>query len=157
MSFQQNQYQYVQQGNTSTIPGTSAASSNVYRTQSSFTSLALYPSSQASASALSSCTKTDRPYTASYYKPNNASFAQQGAVDAGSYILRRKFNTITNNVARYRKVYGYTVASAMGYGVADSVYTYKDKIGYPRKKTPIISKYSPMIQCCVVSKKTNNA
>lgn len=149
LTFQQNQYQYVQRGNTSTIPGTPAASSNVYRTQSSFTSLAIYPSSQASSSALSTCKNTNRPYTASYYKPNNAAFAQQGAVDAGSYILRRKFDTITNNVARYRKVYGNTVASAMGYGISDSVYTYKDKIGYPLKKTPVISKYTAMTQCCV--------
>jgi hypothetical protein len=33
LTFQQNQYQYVQQGNTSAIPGTPAAAANVYRMQ----------------------------------------------------------------------------------------------------------------------------
>ena len=143
-TFQQNQYQFVQSGNTSTIPGTSGANNNVYRTQGSASSQAIYNS----AGELSSCTGVARPFTPVYYKPNNATFAQQGAVDSSSYILRRKFDSITNSVAKYRKVYGNAVASAMGYGIADSVYTYKDKVGFPLKKTPVISPYKPASNCC---------
>ena len=146
MTFQKNQYQFVQSGNTSTVPGTSGASQNIYRTQGSASSQAIYTPN----GALSTCTAMSRPFTPVYYKPNNPTFARQGAVDSSSYILRRKFDSVTRSVAAFRPVYGNAVASAMGYGIADSVYTYKDKIGYPLKKTPVISPYKPTNNCCNV-------
>lgn len=151
-TFQQNQFQYVQSGHTSVIPGTSGANNNVYRSQGSASSRAIYDS----AGVLSSCTGTARPFTPVFYKPNNPTFAQQGAVDAGSYILRRKFDSITNSVAKYRKVYGNAVASAMGYGPANSVYTYKDKVGFPLTRTPVISPYKPVGTCCTLPVKIDH-
>ena len=62
-------------------------------------------------------------------------------------MLRRKFDTITNNTAVFRRVYGNTVASAMSYGIANSVYTYKDKIGYPLPKRPRVRPDS-IATCC---------
>jgi hypothetical protein len=82
-----------------------------------------------------------------YYKPNNWKFSQQGAADASTFMLRRKFDTITNNTAVFRRVYGNQVASAMSYGIANSVYTYKDKIGYPLPKRPRIRPESTPT-CC---------
>jgi hypothetical protein len=151
-TFQQNQFQYVQSGHTSVIPGTSGANNNVYRSQGSASSRAIYDSS----GVLSACSKMARPFTPVFYKPNNPTFAQQGAVDAGSYILRRKFDSITNSVAKYRKVYGNAVASAMGYGPANSVYTYKDKVGFPLTRTPIISPYKPRGTCCTLPVKIDH-
>jgi hypothetical protein len=77
-----------------------------------------------------------RNYVPVYYKPNNSQFAQQGGVSGSSYITRLKYNTITNNTVKYQQAYGNNVANAMAYGVADSVYTIKDKMGYPNKCTP---------------------
>ena len=137
-TFQQNQFQYTQSGNTSAQAGTAAAANNVYGTQCSPSSWAIY----------NKCSGTTRPYTPVYYKPNNPLFAQQGAVDSSTFILRRKFDTITNNTAQYKRVYGSAVASAMGYGISDSVYTLKHKIGFPLKKTPVITPYKPNNNCC---------
>jgi hypothetical protein len=121
-TFQQNQFNYVVSGNRTAEPGTNLASNNVYRTQSE---------------AASTCTSK----TPVYYKPSNSKFAQQGAVNSGSYLLRKKFDTITDNTVMYRKAYGNQVASAMGYGSAQGVYTYKDKIAFPVKKTPVFPSY----------------
>ena len=147
-TFQQNQFQYLHSGNSTAVPGTAGSGHNVYASQGSASSWAIYDSS----GTLSSCSHTKPAFTPVYYKPNNPTFAQQGAVDAGSYLVRKKFDTITNNVAVYRRAYGNSVANAMGYGIADSVYTYKDKIGYPLKKTPVIKLYpngKVTSNCCV--------
>jgi hypothetical protein len=88
------------------------------------------------------------PYVTIYYKPNNPQFAQQGAVSASSHTVREKYNTITNNTDKYRKAYGLSVANALAYGVPENGYTWKDKIGYPNKKTPVISKYTGEMKKC---------
>ena len=49
------------------------------------------------------------------YKPNNSSFAQQGAVDGGSRIARLKYDTITKNGASFRTAYGQQGANAGKY------------------------------------------
>ena len=49
------------------------------------------------------------------YKPNNTSFAQQGAVDGGSRVARLKYNTITKNGASFRTAYGQQGANAGKY------------------------------------------
>jgi len=89
-----------------------------------------------------------RPYVTIYYKPNNPQFAQQGAVTASSHTVREKYNAITNNTDKYRKAYGLSVANALAYGVPENGYTWKDKIGYPNKKTPVISKYTGEMKKC---------
>lgn len=135
-TFQQNQFNYTVSGNRVAVPGTNATSQNVYRTQSEISSAIYDPSG-----SLSACTNMRHPFTNVYYKPNNSKFAQQGAVNSGSYLLRKKFDTITDNTVMYRKAYGNQVASAMGYGSAQGVYTYKDKIAFPVKKTPTFPSY----------------
>lgn len=89
-----------------------------------------------------------RPYVTIYYKPNNPQFAQQGAVTASSHTVREKYNAITNNSDKYRNAYGLSVANALAYGVPENGYTWKDKIGYPNKKTPVISKYTGEMKKC---------
>ena len=77
-----------------------------------------------------------KTYTPLYYKPNNSQYAQQGAVSASSRITRLKYNTITTNASKYRNTLGESVGNALAYGVSDTTYTIKDKIGFPNKKTP---------------------
>jgi len=87
-------------------------------------------------------------YVPVYYKPSNPQFAEQGGVSSSSLIARVKYNTITNNTVIYRKAYGTSVANALAYGVPENGYTYKDKLGYPLKKTPVFSKYSGELESC---------
>jgi hypothetical protein len=91
-------------------------------------------------------------YVKSYYKPNNSDFAQQGAVSSSALITRLKYNTITNNGAAYQAAFGKATANALAYGVPEGGYTIKDKIGYPMKKTPVISKYTGEVSCVVGGK-----
>jgi hypothetical protein len=69
-------------------------------------------------------------------------------VTASSHTVREKYNAITNNSDKYRKAYGLSVANALAYGVPENGYTWKDKIGYPNKKTPVISKYTGEMKKC---------
>jgi len=147
-TFQQNQFHFFVSGNQSATPGSALAQSNVYASQGTTFAQMVYDAS----GVLSSCSKMKKPYTNVVYKPNNSRFAQQGGVSAGALINRKKFDTITNNTAIYRKVYGNSVASAMSYGNSDSVFTYKGKISYPTKCTPTFPKHvnpnlATMIKC----------
>lgn len=90
-------------------------------------------------------------YVKLYYKPNNHQFAHQGAVSAGDLITRKKYNSITNSTVAYRTAFGASVANALAYGVPENGYTYKDKLGYPMKKTPTFSKYSDEMKKCTVT------
>jgi len=84
-------------------------------------------------------------YNRVYYKPNNPQFAQQGAVSASSLIARLKYNTI-NTVAAATTAntfntqatgyYGGNISNALAYGVSESPYTIKNKIGYPLPSYP---------------------
>lgn len=77
-------------------------------------------------------------YVPLYYKPNNPTFAQQGAVESSSRIQRLKYNTITNGAALIRSAYGNAAANALAYGVSEQAYTAKTAIGDKIKLTPII-------------------
>lgn len=92
-------------------------------------------------------------FVRSYYKPNNSGFAQQGAVSSSSLVTRLKYNTITNNGLAYQAAFGKATANALAYGVPEGGYTIKDKIGYPVKRTPVISKYTGELACVINSKK----
>ena len=94
-------------------------------------------------------------YIPIYYKPNNPQFAQQGAVSASSHTSRSRYNSITNNTIKYQQAYGLSVANALAYGVPEGGYTFKDKIGYPLKKTPVFSKYSDSMRTCTTTKFSN--
>jgi hypothetical protein len=86
-------------------------------------------------------------YVVVVYKPSNPQFASQGGVSASSQIARTKYNAITNNTAIYSKAFGNSVANALAYGVSDTGYTIKNKIGFPLRKTPKFSKYSDAVIC----------
>ena len=98
--------------------------------------------------ALSNLSHTIYPsYSITYYKPSNNRFATQGGVSSSDMTHRVKYETITRNGLAYATAYGAEVGSAMSYGVADQVYTVKDKIGYPVAKTPVIDKYTGEMRC----------
>jgi hypothetical protein len=107
-----------------------------------------YPSSRTSSLDIVSTSNVSPGVTSRYqpiyYKPNNPQFAQQGAVSAGALTSRVRYNSITNSTASYRKAYGTSVANALAYGVPDSGYTIKDKIGYPNTCYPVFTKEGQM-------------
>lgn len=80
-------------------------------------------------------------YIPIYYKPNNPQFGQQGGVTSSSLVLRKKYNTITNNTEMFRRAYGINIDNAIAYGVGNNGYTIKDKIGYPNTSYLKIPKY----------------
>jgi hypothetical protein len=79
-------------------------------------------------------------YVPMNYKPNNSKFAQQGAVSASARLLRKKYDTITNNANTLRNPLGNAAANAMAYGVSEDPYTIKEQLGYPDKKYPSVKK-----------------
>jgi hypothetical protein len=97
--------------------------------------------------ALSNLSHTVYPsYSITYYKPSNSRFATQGGVSSSDMIQRVKYETISRNGLAYSSALGVNVGNAMSYGVSDSVYTIKDKIGYPSKVTPVIDKYTGVLK-----------
>lgn len=85
-------------------------------------------------------------YVTTNYKPNNPQFGQQGAVSSSTLVSRKRYDTITSVGAKMKAPYGTATANALAYGVTDHQYTLKDKIGFPLKKTPVISKYTGEIK-----------
>jgi len=77
-------------------------------------------------------------YVPLHYKPNNPTFAVQGAVDSSARIQRVKYNTITNGAALIKSAYGSAAANALAYGVSEQAYTAKTAVGDKAKLTPII-------------------
>jgi hypothetical protein len=77
-------------------------------------------------------------YVTANYKPSNPKFATQGAVDGGSYVDRRKYNSITTTAALASPVWGQQTADAFAYGVApwSDIITNKWKYGYPLTSYP---------------------
>jgi hypothetical protein len=130
ISFEQNQYNYLQNGNAAVKPGSAASLLNTYATQSS------------------NNTTNNCPPKQVVYKPSNSQFAQNGAVSSSSLLARKKYNTITSNAHEYLLPYGAAVADAMSYGISDSVFTYKNKLAFPTKKTPRFNKYTDTTTFC---------
>lgn len=135
LSFQQNQYFHIRTGDATVKPGTAKAVSNIYQ-----------------ANGINHCNNPSQNYVPIYYKPNNSQFGRQGAVSSGDLIARKKYNTITTAASSFRTAYGNQTANALAYGIPDYGYTIKDKIGYPLKNTPKISKYSTILRKCPVRK-----
>ena len=75
-------------------------------------------------------------YVRMNYKPSNSKFAQQGAVSASARLLRKKYDTITNNANTLRNPLGNAAANAMAYGVSEDPYTVKAQLGYTNIKYP---------------------
>jgi hypothetical protein len=81
-----------------------------------------------------------------YYKPSNPQFAEQGAVSSSSRILRKKFDTITTVGSSLSKPYGMGLANALSYGVPYSGFNLKDKMGYPQKCTPSVTRTGQFVK-----------
>jgi hypothetical protein len=86
-------------------------------------------------------------YDIVYYKPSNTRFAVQGGVSSSDRVVRIKYDTITRNGLSYQSAYGPEVAHALAYGVSGTVYTLKDKYGYPNKKTPVLCTSTGELKC----------
>jgi hypothetical protein len=126
MKFNQNEYHFLRAGDTTSVPGTSAATSNVYASNTV---------AHCKGNPLTSA------YVPVYYKPSNSKFAQQGGVSSSSHIQRKKYDTITSAGAKLQTTFGKETASALAYSTTDSsIYSLKTKVGYPNKKTPIFHK-----------------
>jgi len=88
------------------------------------------------------------PYVALNYKPNNAQYAQQGAVTASARLLRLKYNTITTNAGQFNTALGPNVGNAMAYGTSNQVYTIKDKTGFKPLCIPKIDLNTGKLKRC---------
>jgi len=132
-TYTQNQYHNIRQGSGTAKPGSSYTIENVY-----------------ASNTVSHCSTIDLStnYVPVYYKPNNSKFAEQGAVTSSNRLVRLKYDTITRSGTQYRAAYGTSVENALAYGVPENGYTFKDKLGYPSKKTPVFSKYSDQVKPC---------
>ena len=126
-TFQQNQFSNLRIGDASVKPGPNVCLNNKY-----------------ASNTIQYCDSSSglTNYVPVFYKPNNAKFAQQGAVDSGCRLTRLKYDTITNGGNSMRVAYGPSTANALAYGVPANGYTIKDKVGYPNKCTPKFPKYA---------------
>jgi len=131
-TFDQNQFNNIRIGDTSSLPGSSSSIDNVYASNTS-----------------QYCSDTSETnYVPIYYKPNNSKFAQQGAVESSARLVRLKYDTITDVGAKMKAAYGIETANALAYGVTENGYTIKDKIGYPNTCTPVFTKKSVQKTYC---------
>jgi len=136
--FTQNTYHMLRSGNAANLPGTAAALSNVY-----------------ASNTISHCkganvNQLTTAYVPVYYKPNNSRFAEQGAVSSSARILRLKYDTVTGAGAKLQASFGKATANALAYSTTDSsIASLKSRTGYPTKKTP---RFAPttgaLVECC---------
>jgi hypothetical protein len=99
--------------------------------------------------------QNERPYDKTTYtpsdvacdaptiKPNNSRFFEQGAVKSGELIMRKKYDTITENLAKYQSAYGCSVANALAYASKDAGYMPKEHRGYPLTESPRFCFFEP--------------
>ncbi len=92
--------------------------------------------------------QNERPYDKTMYtpsdiacdaptiKPNNSRFFEQGAAQSGELIMRKKYEAITENLAKYQSAFGCSVANAIAYASKDAGYMPKEKRGYPLTESP---------------------
>lgn len=131
LTFQQNEYHLLRQGDSTSLPGSAASSSNVY-----------------ASNTVAHCANPNTNYVPVYYKPNNSKFAQQGSVTSSTRIQRLKYDTITNAGSKLQSTFGKETANALAYSTTNSsVYSLKQKVGYPNKKTPVFSKVTGKLSC----------
>ena len=115
-TFKQNQYHYIQSGNSIVKPGAPGSEKNKYSVNNNGS---VY------------CPNDSSYYPETQFKPSNYKFSQQGGVSSSSRTSRLNYNTITTNGGLYTKAYGSQVGNALSYGASSDAYTIKQKIGYP--------------------------
>lgn len=91
-------------------------------------------------------------YVPVYYKPSNPQFANQGAVDSGALIDRKKYNTITTSAATMSTAWGNQTSDALAYGVNPTGTNITAKLmhGIPIQKTPKFNPRTGQMQQCQV-------
>jgi hypothetical protein len=135
--FSQNTYHMLRQGNTSNLPGTAGALSNAYASNT------ISHCKGANTNGLQSA------YVPVYYKPSNSRFAEQGGVSSSAYILRRKYDTVTDAGSKLQASFGRATANALSYSTTDSsLYSLKTRTGYPIKKTPRFAPHTGTLRVC---------
>jgi hypothetical protein len=99
--------------------------------------------------------QNERPYDKTTYtpsdvacdaptiKPNNSRFFEQGAAQSGELIMRKKYEAITENLAKYQSAYGCAVANALAYASKDAGYMPKEHRGYPLTESPRFCFFEP--------------
>ena len=129
--YQQNQFHLLRVGDPTSTPGGPGSYQNVY----------------ASATPSHCGNDLTTTYVPVYYKPNNSEFGTQGAVSDSTRLLRKKYNTITYGGEKLRSAFGNATTNALAYSSPQNAFTLKDRIGYPLKKTPVVSKYNGNVDC----------
>lgn len=129
--FEQNQFNYLKQGNAHAVPGSPSSADNKYAINNGF----------------NYCPDPSNNYIPVQYKTNNYQYAQQGGVSSSARTARLNYNTITTNGGLFRTAYGSNVGTTLANGISSDTYTVKDKIGYPMNSTPVFSKTSTT-PCC---------
>jgi len=89
-------------------------------------------------------------YVPVYYKPNNAQYAKQGAVDSSARITRKIYDTLTTVGAKLRTPQGSVISNTLAYRVPTSTFAYIKDSGkpFPVKLTPKINKYTGQLLKC---------
>lgn len=110
----------------------------------------LYPGNQINTSTIAASILPS--YVPVYYKPSNAQFANQGAVDSGALIDRKRYNTITTSAATMSSAWGNQTSDALAYGVnpMGTNITAKLMHGIPIQKTPKFNPRTGQMQQCQV-------
>jgi len=88
-------------------------------------------------------TPSDVTCDAPTIKPNNSRFFEQGAAQSGELIMRKKYEAITENLAKYQSAYGCAVANALAYASKDAGYMPKEHRGYPLTESPRFCFFEP--------------
>lgn len=126
-TFQQNQYNYLKEGEKTATPGDNLSMNNVYSSYS---------------------TGTCQPPI--YYKPNNPNYGVQGAVTASERILRTKYNEVTKASSNFRTTVGeaYSLANQYAYGVNNTQIANSRLKKFPPKQTPVVDALTGELKCC---------
>ena len=90
------------------------------------------------------------------YHPNNARFAQQGAVSSSMRTLRQKYDQVTSNGSSYITPYNSATANALAYSTRSSSYSKKDTLGYPGKKTAVFCANTGEMKCVDILRTKRN-
>lgn len=131
ISYTNQQYAILREGDEYALPGSVPAENNVYSTNG------LPPSCNPS-----------KKYSFNYYKPNNYQFSTEGAVSNSDYVTRIKYDTIRTIAASFGNVYGKQSTGSIAYYAPEYSYSEKEKMGYPLTCTPTFPKTSnTMVPC----------
>ena len=135
-SIEQNEFNMLRAGNSTTIPGTPASFANMYGSNT----ISLCPGNGGP-------TNTTKYYPV-IYKPNNSKFANQGSVSSATRLLRLKYDTVNKGGQKTNTQYGILTANAITYSISDAT-TEKRKLGTGPNLIPTYNKYTGNMDTCL--------